>query len=123
MSERWPVPSSASFGDLVRQWKCEREEKIVNDTCTICGVAFTEPSFGGPGICPACDCGYDNKEAQRKEIERLRLQLSRAREWIRHGVFCPLRDKSMERGPQWSPAKPETCTCGLTEFLKEVWEG
>lgn len=79
----------------------------MNDTCTICGVAFTEPSFGGPGICPACDCGYDNKETQRKEIERLRLQLSRAKKWMQH-----------ERGCNHNIYSP--CRCGLTEFLKEV---
>src|ERR1035437_2779256 len=27
------------------------------DLCRICGLQFGSRSFGGPGICPACDCG------------------------------------------------------------------
>ncbi len=26
--------------------------------CNICGKQYDNPSLGGPGICPACDCGY-----------------------------------------------------------------
>ena len=25
--------------------------------CKICGCLYSSPSFGGPGVCPACDCG------------------------------------------------------------------
>ena len=44
----------------------------MSDLCRICGCTFDSPSFGGPGICPACDCGHQPVEAQRKEIERLK---------------------------------------------------
>ena len=27
------------------------------DLCRICGNQFGSRSFGGPGICPSCDCG------------------------------------------------------------------
>lgn len=27
-------------------------------TCNVCGRTYTDPSLGGPGICPSCDCGY-----------------------------------------------------------------
>ena len=26
-------------------------------TCTVCGLSANHASMGGPGICPACDCG------------------------------------------------------------------
>ncbi len=25
--------------------------------CNVCGKEYSEPSLGGPGICPRCDCG------------------------------------------------------------------
>lgn len=27
------------------------------DRCKVCGMDFSSRSMGGPGICPACDCG------------------------------------------------------------------
>jgi hypothetical protein len=48
--------------------------------CKICGLYFTEASFGGPGICPSCDCGnfgIGAIERQRLEIERLRAEIER----------------------------------------------
>lgn len=45
------------------------------ELCTICGLTFYNRSYGGPGICPSCDCGnfgFAAIERQRKEIERLR---------------------------------------------------
>lgn len=44
------------------------------ELCTVCGLRFYQRSYGGPGICSACDCGFTGSvlvEAQRKEIERL----------------------------------------------------
>lgn len=37
------------------------------DKCKVCGVDFQNPSLGGPGICPACDCGIPPH--RRKIIE------------------------------------------------------
>ena len=34
----------------------------MTDHCRICDKDFTSASFGGPGVCPACDCGF-NPEA------------------------------------------------------------
>ncbi len=31
------------------------------DKCRICGNYFSQRSFGGPGICPSCDCGLPPK--------------------------------------------------------------
>ena len=48
------------------------------EMCTVCGLRFFRRSMGGPGICPACDCGFTGPalvEAQRKEIERRDQQL------------------------------------------------
>jgi hypothetical protein len=52
--------------------------------CQICGATGYALSFGGPGICPACDCGVDPKLAQAQlriaeltsEVARLRTALS-----------------------------------------------
>ena len=48
------------------------------DTCSICGMQFSVRSYGGPGICPACDCGFTGAsmvKAQREEIERLQAEV------------------------------------------------
>ena len=29
--------------------------------CKLCDSDFTSQSYGGPDICPACDCGIDPK--------------------------------------------------------------
>lgn len=42
--------------------------------CTVCGLRYYQQSMGGPGICPACDCGFTGAtlvKAQKDEIERL----------------------------------------------------
>lgn len=52
------------------------------DTCRICGLQFSSQSYGGPGICPSCDCGNFGQnmiEKQRKTIERLERELAEAR--------------------------------------------
>ena len=25
--------------------------------CNVCGLPYNNASYGGPGVCPACDCG------------------------------------------------------------------
>lgn len=45
------------------------------ELCKICGLTYYSRSYGGPNVCPACDCGFTGAslvEAQRKEIEQLR---------------------------------------------------
>lgn len=72
-----------------------------------------------------CILWLDNKYARHNELEdkyaadylrALRLQLSRAKEWISHKGDCAFWEDTpdMERTNE--------CTCGLTEFLKEVGE-
>ena len=48
----------------------------MSDRCTICGCDFSERSFGGPGICPSCDCGIQPVAMQRAAIEGLRVELA-----------------------------------------------
>lgn len=36
-----------------------------NAPCFGCGEPVCEASVGGPGLCPACDCGY-NRDGTRK---------------------------------------------------------
>jgi uncharacterized Zn finger protein (UPF0148 family) len=43
--------------------------------CQICGCTNYPLSYGGPSICPTCDCGYDNTKTQKEEIERLSQEL------------------------------------------------
>ena len=50
------------------------------DRCTICGCDFSTPSFGGAGICPACDCGIQPVAQQKAEIDELRRQNQALRE-------------------------------------------
>lgn len=60
------------------------------DTCKICGSQFGPRSFGGPGICPACDCGITPQQAQQAEIALLRERLVQLeeedRQWDKHGL-------------------------------------
>lgn len=47
--------------------------------CTICGLRYFNKSMGGPGVCPACDCGFTGAtlvKAQKDEIERLRARVA-----------------------------------------------
>lgn len=48
----------------------------MRDICVICGMDFNTPSFGGPGICPACDCGIqpDSIHHPRNQHRRLLSQ-------------------------------------------------
>lgn len=42
--------------------------------CVVCGLRNYSLSYGGPDICPGCDCGHTGESvvrAQRAEIERL----------------------------------------------------
>lgn len=42
--------------------------------CKICGLEYASPSFGGPGVCPSCDCGnfgFPQIERQQKRIADL----------------------------------------------------
>lgn len=51
--------------------------------CRICGLPFTSASYGGPGICPSCDCGNFGAtvvQRQAKAIERLRSALEQCNE-------------------------------------------
>lgn len=70
-----------------------------------------------------CILWLDNKYARHNELEdkyaadylrALRLQLSRAKEWMQHEPRCNIHDHHFGGMP--------SCTCGLAEFLKEVEE-
>ena len=41
--------------------------------CNICHLEYSSASYGGPGVCPACDCGIP------PEVSRLRKELAEAR--------------------------------------------
>lgn len=54
------------------------------------------------------------------DYDALRLQLSRAREWMQHIKPCDHRiEFDGVEGIEWG----NPCTCGLAEFLKEVGKG
>ena len=42
----------------------------MSDLCRICGLTFSSPSFGGPGICPSCDCGISPDKDRVANLER-----------------------------------------------------
>jgi len=37
--------------------------------CNICHREYSSPSFGGPGVCPACDCGVHPDTVRVRELE------------------------------------------------------
>jgi hypothetical protein len=52
--------------------------------CTICGLPSKHASMGGPGICPACDCGkfrdgtdWSYRETVNPELIRAKAQRPR----------------------------------------------
>lgn len=55
----------------------------ITGPCVVCGATDYQLSFGGPSICPACDCGIDPKltELRVKYSEAL-SQLTRAEQRI-----------------------------------------
>lgn len=99
----------------------------MSDLCTICGLVFHSASMGGPGICPACDCGVPAStgqanaklyavEAERdaaleralaaeRDAEWLREQIRGSRTWMWHNASC-----SYDR-----PVNP-LCDCGLIQY-------
>lgn len=36
--------------------------------CNICHREYSSPSFGGPGVCPACDCGIHPDTVSVREL-------------------------------------------------------
>jgi hypothetical protein len=53
----------------------------MSDICRMCGLPFYAASFGGPGICSACDCGItpaSTAAQQAKVINELRSRLAAA---------------------------------------------
>ena len=41
--------------------------------CNICGENYTEPSFGGDGVCGRCDCGIKPNGENLTTDESLRI--------------------------------------------------
>ena len=67
----------------------------MSDTCRLCGRVFYEASFGGPGVCPACDCGVTNPAVLQQHIARLlekndalAAKLAEARRLLEDVVDC-----------------------------------
>lgn len=40
--------------------------------CVVCGLRDYPLSFGGPTICPSCDCGNTGQQKVRRQAERIR---------------------------------------------------
>lgn len=69
-------------------------EQLQAGPCIICGLRNYSLSFGGPTICPSCDCGNTGQEKVRRQAERimeLEKQLSAASE-TRTPTFENLQD-------------------------------
>jgi hypothetical protein len=52
-------------------------------TCDMCDLEYTEPSMGGPGVCPWCDTGHNRDGSRwtyREAIERGEARLRRIAE-------------------------------------------
>jgi hypothetical protein len=42
--------------------------------CKICGQHFSSASYGGPGICPSCDCGRFPEGWTREQFYRAMMK-------------------------------------------------
>ena len=75
------------------------------ELCKVCGLTFYQRSFGGPNVCPSCDCGNFGApvvQLQAKEIERLRAELekmteSNAANWTNWWDVTQERDAALAR--------------------------
>lgn len=57
--------------------------------CVYCGALNYQPSIGGPGICPSCDCGNFGPDVVQRlgnQIEAMRKRLSDT-----DAMLCELR--------------------------------
>ena len=52
--------------------------------CIVCGLRNYSLSFGGPTICPSCDCGNTGPNIVRRQPERIRELESAARSEIEY---------------------------------------
>ena len=92
--------------------------------CQICDEDYTDPSFGGPGICPSCDCGIPAKEKklQRRVNELLgelvALRKDRERlDWLEAHRADMTSGWSLGKFTGWGIALPpsyEMCGKGMT---------
>lgn len=74
------------------------------EICKVCGLRYYRRSFGGPGICPACDCGDAGPQrlkAQRDEIERLTAErdhaLARVSSYQPYQSRCDIAEAERDR--------------------------
>ena len=81
--------------------------------CKLCDSDFTSQSYGGPDICPACDCGIDPKVIKlQNENAQLHAEIARLRECVTQSVktvqkmVCALQSTQLFRqraAPQATP--------------------
>jgi hypothetical protein len=45
--------------------------------CKICGQNFSSASYGGPGICPRCDCGTPPDGWTKEQFYRAMMKAGR----------------------------------------------
>lgn len=52
------------------------QDQIMPGPCSICGVTNYLASYGGPTICPSCDCGTTSTLKLQQHIQRLTEKLN-----------------------------------------------
>lgn len=55
----------------------------VSGPCIVCGLRDYPLSMGGPGICPACDCGHSGPkvvETLKRRIQELETEVAKLKE-------------------------------------------
>jgi hypothetical protein len=76
--------------------------------CEMCGATNYAMSYGGPSICPACDCGRTNPIQQAKYISKLKEQLRTAeaeRDRLAYALRVIAADKPRADFEPYDPAK------------------
>ena len=64
----------------------------MSDRCKMCGLVFFEPSLGGPGICPECDCGNFGPAKIKRQAEYITQLKTRLKELPKYTFMSPLID-------------------------------
>ena len=90
------------------------------DRCTICGSDFSAASFGGPGICPTCDCGVQPVAIQKAVIEQLRIELDSKQAKIDMLMleYCP-EEMTQAQKDEWAANQVPANSADLQEALMD----
>jgi len=77
----------------------------IDNPCRVCGLPVTEPSCGGPDLCPWCDCGIHRDRTPwtyREATDQEYLRRVISKKAVAAQVETEDADAEALRQPDWS---------------------